>query len=250
MNNQASEEQQSKIKAISHLDTLVKLSGLAVFATAAFVYFGYQVTRSYFQSIGAPWALDLLTTNALILSALPLTGSFLFAIIAGLIWAKRCPKRSWIIGFTVICLAIAAVAILVVIFFEKARVVTVAGQTFFFAYALAISGASAEVAHDLNNGKGFSSSVISTVYYFSFFVIFLAPINYGQILARIDCDWTSSPLAVIPLQDAPNEQWRLVRVLADKALLVRLTPQEVDREFRIVATDKVRAHYTKFAFSK
>lgn len=228
----------------SPLDALPKLSACAVVITAVVSMCGYTVAKNYFQKLGAPWAVDLLTPQALIFMALPLIILLCVAVFYGARYGRRTAGKRKIPWWTLVGLIVSTICLAIIMRAKAPEYGFWAGNVLIVSYAVVVAGSAAEVAGALVKGKTLASpELFVTLESIAVFIFFFAPPNFGSMLARRDADPKSSPLAVISIEGKEDGHWRLVRAFGDKTLLIKLADDEKDREFQVVATDKLKIKY-------
>lgn len=224
-------------KAIS---TVVSLSAIGYFV-------GWKETKAYYTSIGASWAaasvppLTLLQQSANTISAIAFGAFYSLTLLNDNKITTR--KLSW-----------ASAAFLLI-----SSVCLLASQGTFgklpspgpYTFAnigslLCAVAAGITVAELYGHTKAIhaplSSGHLWLVYLIVLPGLFWAPERLGQAQSMRDMDVTNSPLPFVAVDSIqPANAWRLVQLLQDKALLVRLDAKENQRQFRVVEVKDIRS---------
>ncbi len=224
-------------KAVS---TIVSLSALGYFV-------GWKETQAYYTSIGASWA----TASVPPLILLQQSANTIVAIIFGAFYSLvllndnkiTTRKLSWACA----------------IFLLASSVCLIASQGTFGqlqstdAYTFATIGsmlcavaAGMTVAELYGNTKAIQASLSSGHLWLIYWIVlpglFWAPERLGQAQSLRDMDLTNSPLPFVAVESTqPASAWRLVQLLQDKALLVKLDAKEGQRQFRVVEVKDIQS---------
>lgn len=224
-------------KAVS---TIVSLSALGYFV-------GWKETNAYYTSIGANWAaasvppLALLQQSANTIIAIAFGAFYSLVLLNDKQITTR--KLSWACAT----------------FLMISSVCLIASQGTFGqlpspgAYTFATVGsllcavaAGITVAELYGHTKAIqallSSGHLWLVYWIVLPGLFWAPERLGQAQSLRDMDVTHSPLPFVAVDSIdPASAWRLVQLLQDKALLVRLDAKDSQRQFRVVEIKDIRS---------
>ncbi|WP_281718458.1 hypothetical protein [Pandoraea apista] len=228
-------------KTSTVLDISVKLSSLTVLGTALFSILGYVYAKIYLQGIGASWAANLLNPTALIYLSAPFGAMLTIAILCGIgVQSTTSNDKVWLLGglgagLVCYCLFLASEVLKGPI----ASILLLAG--FFIADGIVI-GAVAGFARSrwLANKPVFSQPLQGAAGLIALILVCSLPVFGGKSMARLHASPSHSTLARAHLLNQTEPEWRLVFVTADKALIMKLTGQWADREFRVVSIDQIR----------
>ena len=228
------------------LESLPKAIGAIVSLSALGYFIGWRESQSYYVSLGASWAASAVSPLALLqLSATTLvviaTSTF-FSLI--LLFDGRATARRLSIACAV-CLAIAALCLVSSqgtfgsISPSPAHALASVGSVF---CALSAGITLTElVAHSRESKKEVSSGHLWLVYWFVLPGLFWAPDRLGQARALRDVEPSASALPSVDLGagTTPNE-WRLVQLMGDKALLMSLVSKD-KRLFKLIEAKDVKS---------
>jgi hypothetical protein len=224
-------------KAVS---TIVSLSALGYFI-------GWRETQAYYTAIGAGWAaasvppLTLLQKSANTIVAMAFGAFISLVLLSDNKISTR--KLSWACA----------------LFFLASAACLLASQGTFgelpstAAYSFASVGsllcavaAGVTLAEWYGHARASQASISSghlwLVYWIVLPGLFWAPDRLGQAQSLRDMDVTHSPLPIVlidPTQSAGT--WRLVQLLQDKALLVKLDTKEINRQFKVVEAKDIQS---------
>lgn len=242
MNNEYSSVEPSRLwdlfpKAVS---TIVSLSALGYFV-------GWKETQAYYTSIGASWAAASVPPLALLQQSANTIIAIAFGAFYSLVLLNdnkiTTRKLSWACA----------------IFLVASSICLIASQGTFGqlpssgAYAFAAVGsmlcavaAGITLAELYGHTKAIQTPLKSGHLWLVYWVVlpglFWAPERLGQAQSLRDMEVTNSPLPVVAVDSTqPTSAWRLVQLLQDKALLVRLDAKESQRQFRVVEAKDIRS---------
>lgn len=223
-------------KAVS---TVISLSALGYFV-------GWKETQTYYASVGAGWAAASVPSLALLQQSTTTIFATAFGAFYSLVLLHNnnvsTRKLSW------------ACAIL----FVFSGGCLFASQGVFgnlssvYAYTLASTGAMlcalaggitlAEFyGHARASRASISSGHLWLIFWIVLPILFWAPERLGQARSARDMDIKQSPLPLVSIDSTQSiDKWRLVQLLQDKALLVKLDEKEASRQFKIVEAKDIR----------
>lgn len=237
----------SSVESIRLWDLLPKAVSTVVSLSAIGYFVGWKETKAYYTSIGASWAaasvpsLTLLQQSANTIIAIAFGAFYSLMLLNDNKITTR--KLSWICATF---LLISSVCLLV-------------SQGTFGQlpspgpYTLASIGsllcavaAGITVAELYGHTKAIqaplSSGHLWLVYWIVLPGLFWAPERLGQAKSLRDMNVTHSPLPFVAVDSIqPANAWRLVELLQDKALLVRLDAKENQRQFRVVEVKDIQS---------
>ncbi|VVE28992.1 hypothetical protein PHO31112_03537 [Pandoraea horticolens] len=228
-------------KVVKTSELIGTLAGATVVGTIAFSVIGYIFARSYLDELGAPWAIDLLGSTTLITLAAPVAALFVLALFGGtvLLESVKDGKTLLIIGTSavIICLAIWFTSEI----FKGAAASTIHLLLFLIMYVVVVSCLTAHTRRKLREGQPIFANVIRDYVAFAILIwLFAAPHFFAKAVGRIHTNPTYSTLARTHFIDQPNTEWRLVKAIGDKALILKLAETVDEREFRVVPMEKIR----------
>ena len=224
-------------KAVS---TIVSLSAIGYFV-------GWKETKAYYISIGANWAAASVPPLALLQQSANTIMAIAFGAFYSLVLLNdnrvTTRKLSWVCA----------------IFLMISSVCLIASQGTFgqlqspAAYTFATVGsllcavaAGITVAELYGHTKAtqapLSSGNLWLVYWIVLPGLFWAPERLGQAQSLRDMDIIHSTLPFVAVDAIePASTWRLVQLLQDKALLVRLDAKEGQRQFKVVEVKDIQS---------
>lgn len=229
----------------SVLNLLPQFAGLVVgFSGLAYVA-GWHEASSYYQELGADWALPLLSPAQImqasiwLISILALVGfiSTLFLIQGN---ASQKGLRRWAITF----LFLAAMAYVFSFALEgrlsRSSITIFAGATSIF-WAISTGLTIGELIACLALSKlEWGRYHVFLLYFIVLYGLLQAPTIMGRAHAKLVGDQRSSSLPKVSLT-APGQvgDWRLVGFCGDKLLLVLLAEERKDRRFKLVSPEGI-----------
>lgn len=224
-------------KAVS---TIVSLSVLGYFV-------GWKETQAYYTSIGAVWAaasvppLALLQQSANTIIAITFGAFYSLVLLSDNKISTR--KLSWACAI----ILLASTACLLASKGTFGQLPSTGAYTFAsigsMLCALSAGITVAELyGHTKASQTSHSSGHLWLVYWIVLPGLFWAPERLGQAQSLRDMDVTYSPLPLVSVESTQSAgSWRLVQLLQDKALLVKLDPKETNRQFRVVDIKDIRS---------
>jgi hypothetical protein len=220
----------------------------ALLSLSALGYFiGWRESQAYYTALGATWAatsvppLVLLQLSATTIVAM--AAAAFFSLVLVLDQSVSLRKISW---FCAACLGVAAILLIASQGTlgdpspSGAHVLASVGSLF---YALSAGATLSElIGHTRQSRQKLSSGHLWLVYWFVLPGLFWAPDRLGQARALRDAEPSSSSLPVVELDGSGSQdQWRLVQLFEDKALLMALADKAHNRRFRFVEAKDVKA---------
>lgn len=233
----------------SVLNLLPQMAGFVVgFSGLAYVS-GWREVSAYYQELGAPWALPLLTPSQIMQTSIwliSLISLVSFLSVLSLVQGNAGQKgfRRW----SIIFLALAAVTYMLPVVLDgrvsNSAIGLLAGATSVF-WAISAGLTIGELIACLALEKlEWGEYHVFLLYFIVLYGLLQAPSNMGSTRASLAGDFGASSLPRTTF-DSPgvDGEWRLVGPCGDKLLLVSLAAERKDRRFKLVAADSVGVIY-------
>ncbi|MFK0376484.1 hypothetical protein [Pandoraea sp. NPDC090278] len=232
---------QPEVRKLTIAEIVGMLTGSLVFGTALFSVIGYLFARSYFGELGAPWAAEMLGTPALLVLSAPIITMFVIAGIWGAAIQQTLNDNK---AFLIAGVAAAGLFWLVTLtsgIYKGAIASTFFLVVFLVTYGVVVGALAAHAKQRLRQGQPIFSEHIWGHALLAVLTLFIfASSSIGTAVARVHVDPTHSTLAKAYFLEQPDIEWKLVKVVGDKALMLKLTEDMSEREFRVVPMDKIR----------
>lgn len=220
----------------------------AIVALSALGYFvGWQEAQAYYKAIGADWAATLMPSLTLLQHSANTIATIAFSTFFSLVLLGAgkisMRKLSWVAVslalISSVCLS-ASQGVFGLLPSQLAYWCALAGAAF---YAVSAGSTLAEIYGSSRVSQGTASSGLFRLVYWAVLPgIFWSPHSLGTAQALRDMDVTLSPLPIVSLDSTQGAgAWRLVQILQDKALLVKLDGKELNRQFRVVEAKDIRS---------
>jgi hypothetical protein len=212
---------------------IVSLSALGYFA-------GWREAKAYYSALGATWVASSVSASSL----LQLSATTIVAIVFGAFYSlvllndkKLSPRKLSLACAVLLLISTIALSTSQGLFGHPPAIA---------AYSLAILGSTlCAVAAGVTLTELYCNTRTSPgapptnhlwlLYWFVLPGLFWAPDRLGQAQALRDMDPTTSPLPIVSIDATQGSgTWRLVQILQDKALLIRIGAKESSTQFKIV----------------
>ena len=238
----------STIRATSSvLNLLPQIAGLVVgFSCLAYVA-GWREASSYYQELGAPWALLILSPSQIMQTSIWLISMIsLISFLSVLSLVQGNAGQEGLRRWSYIFLLLAAVTYILPMALESRVSNSVirffAGATsVFWAISAGLTIGELIACLALDSLK-WGEYHVFLLYFIVFYGFFQAPSNMGTTLAKLAGD-SDSPLPKVSFSSTGQTgKWRLVGPCGDKLLLVSLGERK-DRRFKLVAPEAIEEIY-------
>jgi hypothetical protein len=222
------------------INIIVSLSALGYFS-------GWRESQAYYASIGASWAassvppLTLLQLSANTIAAVFFGGFFSLTLLIDNKIEIR--KLSWACAF----LLFVASSCLVTSQGFFGQLSSTAAYLFAYVGSLLCAVTAGVTLTELYGHSRASQNRISVdhlwlIYWVVLPGLFWAPDRLGQAQSLRDMDATHSPLPIVSFESTLNsENWRLVQLLQDKAILVQLDTVSSNRKFKVIEIKDIKS---------
>ena len=248
----ASQGEQTSVSFIASVDIVPKAMTALLSMSALGYFIGWREAHAYYTALGAGWAasnvpslaLLQLSTHTLVAVA---TAAF-FSLVLILDRAVSLQKISW---FCAGCLLIAGVFLFASQWPlgdqspSSAHILASIGSLF---CALSAGATLSElIGRTRESRQTLSSGHLWLVYWFILPGLFWAPDRLGQARAMRDVESSSTHLPIVQIEgQASLDQWRLVQLMGDKALLVSFADKAHNRRFKFIEVKDVKAFSSTF----
>lgn len=240
------DDRSSTVAALATITVVIAQLGGVVLGVGAIAYLiGHNYLSAYFGVAEAPWALTFFTSDQVAREGIRITSLVAVAFLLSLIglmngtsssrslekWAK------WLafIGFVPLAAAISGY------FFDLSAKVsfllsTIAGISFATSAGATLGEIVGRLKDSSSEWKGHHLTLILFVYLFA---VVQAPSVSGQARAETDMSVNESSLPYISKEGEKAGEWRLVRPLGDKFLIVALKKEGLPRIFKLVSVGEL-----------
>lgn len=236
----------TKKSVLNLVDVIGRLAGILVGLSAIAYFVGYRIQNHYLTEAGAKWALGLLSPaefiqegQGVIIPIIFFAVSSVMALMNGETTADKLNRNDRIFSGIAIVLMLAS--------FITSRcldnrsldynLALIAGLTVSIAAGYTIG----ELIARLNlSEQNWHVNHLSLILFFYISAIFVGPYFIGTNRAKLDFYPATSALSFVTITNS-EEEWRLVRTIGDKYLLVILSDEADKRKFRVVeaASDSI-----------
>ena len=226
------------------LGLLPQIAGLVVGATAIAYYVGWNQASSYYTTLGAPWAVELLSTSQILHKSIWVSSIFAIILFVS-IWqlvegdASRKGFKRWSIGLFFLGAIAYSSNLFGQNYIPNEKIVflsTAASILWIASSALAIS----ELIASFSEGDGrWRRPHIIILYVVLIYGLQQAPKIMGETLAKNDLDLIRSKLPVVKSPALTNsnsavDPWRLVSAVGGNFLLLQIPAAKGTPSFRVV----------------
>jgi hypothetical protein len=234
------------LKSASAVYSLLPQIASAVVGFSAMAYLaGWREASAYFDALGAPWVLSVLSSAQImqesmgLVSIVAITGFFTLLLLledSSSTHSLRGWSKNMLIGATFSTLVGAILKVWLGLLI-----------TYVFSYIAAILWAISAgftvgelIGTFTETKQQWSRRHLYLLFLVVGFGLFLAPTYRGQARAGIDSNPNLSKLPIVSLSASPNTgRWRLVRPFSGQVLLFQLAEKREERKFRIVASTEI-----------
>lgn len=231
--------------AKSVLNLLPQATGLVVGLSGLAYVAGWREMYSYYQEIGAPWVLPLLSSSQImqasiwLISLISVVG---FLSVLSLAYGDAGPKglSRFSIGFFIVAAVVYILALLLDdrVGSSTANIFAIMASVFWIiSSGLTIGELAARLAVSDLKWNGYHMLLLYFVVLYGFYQ---APSIMGSARAKQVGDerWSSTP-KVSFISAEQDAEWRLAGMCGDKLLLVSPAAERKDRRFRLVSPDVI-----------
>ena len=236
--------------ATSVLNLLPHIAGFAVgFSGLAYIS-GWREVSSYYQELGAPWVLPLLTASQVMQTSIWLISLIsIVSFISVLSLVEGSVSQKWLRRWSIIFLLFATVTFVLPFSLDgrvSASVINfLTGVTSIF-WAISAGFTIGELIACLALDKlEWGDYHIFLLYFVVFYGFHQAPSNMGRTRATLAVELKSSSLPKVDfVSPQQSGDWRLVGPCGDKLLLVSLAKEYKDRRFKLVSSESIDEIHT------
>lgn len=239
------------IRSLGFVATYVAKVGAGIVGLTAFGYaIGYNAAEAYLSAFGASWAVALLSPSQI----LRFSQSFLFPVVLMTMlgtayvatgqWASKAVVK-WAWRFLIAAPILALVTDLPSSDLPVGVVRSLLILSSLF-WTLAIAGIVIELVVGLRDSAlALKGSHLWLLYALAAWGLAQAPQNQARAKAHLDSDPIGSTLPHATLQNAPQDDWRLLSAIGDRLLLVTLACKQADIRLQVVDILSVQVRSTK-----
>lgn len=219
---------------------IVKMAGAVVALSALAYYVGYKIETAYFSTAGASWVIGLMTPTELTQagqSVIILVGSSLFSslilLMSKSITAKNFRRLDIVLQIT------AVIFLLAVVISSKYWGNQRISYTLSFAagilFALGAGFTIGELVARLGEkGLTWSGYHLKLIFFVYMSALIVTPQILGNSKANLDFSSEATSLPIAKISGELPGDWRLVRIVGGKYLLVSLSTDPALRRFKLV----------------
>jgi len=237
-----SDDRSPTIAALASVTVVIAQLGGVVLGVSAVAYLiGHNYLSAYFGVVEAPWALSYFTSDQIAREGIGITLLVAIIFLLSLIGLMKGTSSSdslekwakWLaaIGAVPLIVAIAGPYI-----YLSAKISTslsiIAGVSFAISAGATLGELVGRLRDSNSEWKGHHLSLIMFIYLFA---VAQAPSVSGRAKAEIDMNVGESALPYIAKEGETVGEWRLVRPLGDKLLIVALKKAASTRTFKLVS---------------
>jgi hypothetical protein len=241
MNDLSKLNVESTIKATGSVAGLLpQIASFAVGLSGLAYITGWREASAYYNTLGAPWALSLLSTAQIMQTSIWLVSLIaIFSLISIFALTQGAASQKGLRRWSIIFMFAAALSIIGSSFLSNATANLAAGAASIL-WAISAGLTIGELVACLaSDNLKWGEYHIHLLYFVVFFGLLYASNNMGESRANVAANVASSSLPHVLLMGAASDtQWRLVAPLNEQMLLVTLADNKKDRRFKVVnATD-------------
>lgn len=237
-----SENRAATIAAFSTVMVVIAQMGGVILGVVAIAYLiGQNYLSAYFGEVGAPWAMTYFTYDQIAREGVGITSLFVIAFFISLIGLLNGTSSSKSLERWAKCLALIGSIPLIIVtvvpsVYLSAKVLAILSIIAGFCFAISAGATLGELVARLKDSKsewkGYHLTLVLFVY---LFVVSQAPSFSGRAKAEIDMNIEESSLPYISKEGGKVGEWRLLRPLGDKFLIVAIKKNVHVRTFKIVS---------------
>lgn len=234
----------------SVLNLLPQVAGFAVgFSGLAYIS-GWREASAYYQELGAPWAMALLTASQIMQTSIWLISLISIIVLLSVLSlvqgaASQKGLRLWSIIFLVLAGAAYVLPLALDGRVDASSLSLFAGLTsIFWAVSAGLTIGELIACLALQNLE-WGEYQVFLLYFVILYGLLQAPTNMGNARAQLAEDLNSSSLPKVLFTTNQTGDWRLVGPCGDKLLLVSLAAQRHQRWFKLtdtVSISEIDAH--------
>lgn len=237
----------------SVLGLLPQIASFVVGFSALAYICGWREVSAYYQELGAPWVLSLLSPSQIMQTSIWLIS--LIALICFLTtlqliqgYAGQKGLRRWSIIFLAIALFLYAVPLVL-----EGHITSSTASTLVIATSVSWAISAGLTIGELiaclaQNNLRWGEYHMHLLYFIVLYGLFQAPSNMGTSRAQLASDPMFSKLPAVSFKLPGNTgEWRLVGPIGDRLLLLSIARKKEDRRFKLTTTDDINEIYTRSA---
>ncbi|MGZ3182936.1 MAG: hypothetical protein ACXU8N_10890 [Telluria sp.] len=211
-----------------------RVSGIGFILTAVCWFYGWRFTQAYFDRVGAGWVTELLPTSSVIQHGVSPTISI---AVAGYLLFDGIVRHKWTsVGFRpwaiVLLLSVFCLGLLLELFDRKAGLV-VQGATMYIGLSFVGWCVVLLIWEYSKSGSKLTPNALTMLYAVLYLGLYQCPSMIGKIKADLDFQTQALPRVGVMRAD-PEENWRLVEIVNDKALIYSGGTPRAAARFRLV----------------